>query len=211
MLTLPEHIIKVEPITPSISISWMLGSRCNYDCMYCPTELHDVTSKHPSFEQLVSVWDSMVKKTQHQHIGYKLSFTGGEVSANRNFIPLLEHIRSSNVTINQIVVTTNGSASEKYYIRLSHLVDAISFSVHSEFFNEQDFFNKVLAVSKLMQRPKKSTHVNIMDEFWNQQRIPLYTAWLDQHNISYSVNKIDYLQKIRSTPVLKGVYNIEQI
>jgi hypothetical protein len=62
-----------------------------------------------------------------------------------------------------------------------------------------------------MQRPKKSTHVNIMDEFWNQQRIPLYTAWLDQHNISYSVNKIDYLQKIRSTPVLKGVYNIEQI
>lgn len=211
MLTLPEHIIKVEPTIPSVSISWMLGSRCNYDCMYCPTELHDMTSKHPSLDQLVAVWDSMVRKTQHKKLGYKLSFTGGEVSANRNFIPLLEHIRSSNVTVNQIVITTNGSASENYYIKLSRLVDAISFSVHSEFFNEQDFFNKVLVVDQLMQRPHKSTHVNIMDEFWNQQRIPLYTAWLDQHNISYSVNKINYLQQTRNEPTFNGVYNLEQI
>jgi hypothetical protein len=170
-----------------------------------------MTSKHPSLDQLVAVWDSMVRKTQHKKLGYKLSFTGGEVSANRNFIPLLEHIRSSNVTVNQIVITTNGSASENYYIKLSRLVDAISFSVHSEFFNEQDFFNKVLVVDQLMQRPHKSTHVNIMDEFWNQQRIPLYTAWLDQHNISYSVNKINYLQQTRNEPTFNGVYNLEQI
>jgi MoaA/NifB/PqqE/SkfB family radical SAM enzyme len=130
-----ERIVRVEPTSPMISLTWMIGSRCNYECVYCPSELHDMTSKHPDFEKLKKVWDDFYDKTNHLGLPYKISFTGGEVTANKSFLPLIEYLRNSKFNIGQIIVTTNGSASLKYYQRLSSLVDALTFSTHSEFFN----------------------------------------------------------------------------
>jgi len=207
---LSSKIVRVEPINPMISLTWMIGSRCNYDCMYCPPELHDSTSAHPDLAKLTAAWESFYNKTRHLNLPYKLSFTGGEVTANKQFLPLIEHLKA-NYNIGQIVVTTNGSASLNYYLKLARLVDAISFSTHSEFFNEQEFFDKVHAVDQAMVRPEKSVHVNIMNEFWNSARIELYIPWLEKHNISYSINGLDYSKQTRSTPTLKGVYNLEQV
>jgi MoaA/NifB/PqqE/SkfB family radical SAM enzyme len=206
-----DNIIKVEPVNPSIVITWMLGARCNYDCMYCPTEWHDSTSQHPDLEQLIKVWDNMITNTAHQELGYKINFTGGEVTANKSFIPLLRHIRSSNVNITHVGITTNGSASKNYYLELATLLDSISFSTHSEFFNEKEFFSKVHSINQVMQRPQKSVHVNIMDEFWNQERLALYIKWLEDHKISHSINTINYNRKTRDLPNMQGVYNIEQL
>lgn len=203
-------IVRVEPSVPAISLTWMIGSRCNYDCMYCPRELHDTTSSHPDLEKLKEAWESFYNKTSNQNLPYKISFTGGEVTANRQFLPLIEYIKG-NYNVDQIYITTNGSASLKYYTRLAQLVNGISFSTHSEFFNEQEFFDKAKAIDKLMIRPEKSLHVNIMDEYWNRDRIKLYTKYLEANNISYSVNEIDYTNGVRSEPVLQGTYNLEQI
>lgn len=189
----------------------MIGARCNYDCMYCPTDLHDAISTHPDLEKLKTVWNSFYQKTQQIGLPYKISFTGGEVTANKSFLPLIEHLRSGVFNIGQLVVTTNGSASTNYYTRLASLVDAISFSTHSEFINEQEFFNKVQAINILMTRPAKSFHLNIMNEFWNQDRIALYLTWCEQHGISHSINQIDYDSQTRSEPILQGVYNLEPI
>lgn len=201
-------IIRVEPTTPMIVLTWMIGTRCNYDCMYCPTIWHDSTSQHPDLANLKQVWDNFYEKTRAQQQPYKVSFTGGEVTANRSFLPLVEYIRNSNFNIGQMLVTTNGSASEKYYTKLANLVDAISFSTHSEFFNEQEFFNKVEKINTIMVRPQKSVHVNIMDEQWNRHRVSTYQAWLNQRGISHSVNTVDYAIQIRSTPVQQGVANL---
>ena len=206
-LTLTD-IVKIYPSDPSIAITWMIGARCNYDCMYCPTELHDTTSRHPDLEQLKAVWQSMYEKTCSQGLPYKLSFTGGEVTANKSFLPLIEYLQSGKFGVKQIFVTTNGSASVNYYTRLAELVNGISFSVHSEHIEEQEFFNKVLAIDQLMIRPERSVHVNIMDEFWNRDRISLYQAWLTKHGVSHSVNTIDYSQQTRPNPVLKGTYDL---
>lgn len=207
---LSNKIIRVEPTTPMISLTWMIGSRCNYDCMYCPPELHDMTSAHPDLDRLKTAWHSLYNKTRHLNLPYKLSFTGGEVTANKQFLPLIEYIKT-NYNIGQIVITTNGSASLNYYTRLARLVDAISFSTHSEFFNEQEFFDKVNAINKIMIRPEKSVHVNIMDEYWNQDRAKMYAAWLDTHGVSYSINSLHYDKQTRNTPTMKGVYNLEQV
>ena len=204
-------IVRVEPTVPMISLTWMLGARCNYDCMYCPTELHDTTSGHPSLTQLKQVWQSLYTKTKHIGLPYKISFTGGEVTANKSFLPLIEYLRGESFDISQLLVTTNGSASLNYYKQLSNLVDAISFSIHSEFINESKFFDKVLKINSLMIRPQKSFHLNIMDEFWNQERIALYKSWCNKHNISYSINKINYDIQTRSNPTMQGIYNLEQV
>ena len=66
-------------------------------------------------------------------------------------------------------------------------------------------------LDSLLVRPAKSFHLNIMNEFWNQARISLYQAWCEQHNISYSINSIEYDKQTRANPVLQGVYNLEQV
>lgn len=210
-MLLSNKIIRVEPTTPMIALTWMIGSRCNYDCMYCPAELHDKTSAHPDFEKLKMVWKSLYQKTKDQQLPYKISFTGGEVTANKSFLPLVEYLTSGEFNIGQLIVTSNGSASLIYYKKLTQLVDAISFSTHSEFINEKTFFNKVLIINNMMIRPKKSFHLNIMNEFWNQDRIELYKSWCNHHNVAYSINTIDYGNQIRNNPIMQGTYNLEQI
>ena len=201
-------ILRVEPVERTISLTWMIGTRCNYDCMYCPTIWHDTSSAHPDISQLCTAWDNFYKNTMSQQLPYKISFTGGEVTANRSFLPLVQYIRNGNFNVAQIVVTTNGSASLAYYTKLADQVDAISFSTHSEFFNEQKFFNKVEKINAIMPRPHKSVHVNIMDEFWNKDQIAVYKKWLSHRKISHSVNVVDYTKKIRDMPISQGVKNL---
>jgi molybdenum cofactor biosynthesis enzyme MoaA len=205
---MPDTIVRVTPVPEYFSLTWMLGSRCNYDCMYCPTELHDSTSRPHDLATMQQVWRNIHLKTQHKKLPYKISFTGGEVTANKNFLPLVQWLRNTYADIEMILLTTNGSASQQYYEKLSVLVESISFSTHSEFMNEQNFFDKVLAINKIMIRPTKSVHVNIMDEHWNQDRIELYKTYLDQHRVSYSVNCINYEHSIRTNILNKGNANL---
>jgi MoaA/NifB/PqqE/SkfB family radical SAM enzyme len=200
-------IIRVEPVEKSVSLTWMIGAICNYDCMYCPSWSHNNDRPHHTFEDLKTSWLNFYSATYDKNLPYKIGFTGGEVTANKNFLPLVEFLRDQNVQM-QIMVTTNGSASKRYYRRLAELVDAISFSTHSEFFNEQEFFEKVLLINQCMTRPEKSVHVNIMDEYWNQDRIKLYQQLLDSNGVSHSVNAINYDVKIRDFPVQKGRLNL---
>lgn len=189
--------IKVEPVPQYFSITWMLGSLCNYDCMYCSTELHDTTSRPHDLETLQQAWSNIYRDTRYVGMPYKISFTGGEVTANKSFLPFTEWLRSNYPEVAMILITTNGSASVRYYTRISALVDSISFSTHSEFMDEAEFFSKVRHVNAIMQRPAKSVHVNIMDEPWNQHRIPLYRDFCDRHGISFSINKINMKWRIR--------------
>ena len=186
------QIIRVEPTTPMLSLTWMIGSRCNYNCSYCPADLHDMVSPHPDLQKLQQVWLNFHSKTQYLGLPYKVVFTGGEVTANRSFLPLIEFLHGGDFDIGQLIVSTNGSASTAYYLRLAELADAISFSVHSEFWNENKFFETVIAVNQVMTRPHKSCHVNIMDEPWNQANIPRYQMQLDRHGVSHSLNIIEY-------------------
>lgn len=207
-----HKIISVAPTTEYFSIEWILGRRCNYDCMYCPTDLHNLTSKPHSLELLQSAWASIVTQTQGQRLPYKIVFSGGEVTADKSFLPFVKWLRSQHSDIiGMIIVTTNGSASLRYYKDLAKIVDAISFSTHSEFFNEREFFNKVLEINKLMVRPEKSVHVNVMDEFWNSERISMYEEFLKEHDVSYSVNKVNYDWQTRAYPIMQGTLNLDSI
>lgn len=204
-----SSIIRIEPAESMVSLTWMLGARCNYDCMYCAPVNHNNTSPHPKIEKLLLAWENFYSRVAPLNLPVKLSFTGGEVTANRSFLPLVEHIRDGNYHIGHIGVTTNGSASLNYYRKLVALVDAISFSTHSEFFNEAVFFDKILKINKLMIRPKKSMHVCVMDEPWNADRTVLYQELLTKHNISHSVNKINFSRQIRTYHLQKGVKNLD--
>lgn len=202
-------IYRVEPTDRVFSITWNIGTRCNYDCMYCPANLHDDHSKHESLEVLKQRWESIVNKTSNRNLPYKISFTGGEVSANKNFMPLINWLRINyDSKISKILVTSNGSASIAYYTNMLSLIDNLSLSFHSEHADEQKFFNLVLELNRKLPTGKH-LHVNIMDEFWNKHRIPEYKKLLVKNNISYAVNQIDYLLQTRTIPIMKGKTNLD--
>ena len=203
------NLVRVDPSENYFSITWMLGKRCNYSCVYCPDIWHDNTSAHHSLDTLQTSWHKLHEQTKKANLTYKLSFTGGEVTANKNFLPFVKWL-TANFPCEKILVSTNGSAGEKYYLDLANHVTDIIFSVHSEFINEKEFFNKAVALNNKMVRPQKSFHVNIMNEWWNADRIKLYESYLKTHQISYSLNEINYSRTNNKTPSLKGVYDLDQ-
>ena len=206
-----EKIISVTPIEDYFSITWRLGLFCNYDCMYCSEEWHDTTSTPHDLETLKTAWTNIYNKSKHLNLKYKISFTGGEVTANKSFLPFLKWLRDNFDCIGQILVTSNGSASLNYYLKLCKNIECLSLSTHSEYMDEKEFFTKCKELNKTMRRPIKSFHVNIMNEYWNENRIIKYKEFLNKNKITYSINEIDYSLKIRNFTVNKGVINIEQI
>jgi MoaA/NifB/PqqE/SkfB family radical SAM enzyme len=204
-----ERIVQVTPVPESFAISWKLTTRCNYDCMYCPTMWHDTTSTNHSLEVLQAAWTDIFNQTKSKNLKYKISFSGGEVTSNRHFLPFVAWLRENyNNYILKLLVTTNGSATLKYYTNLYQSIDNISFSVHSEHVDEQEFFDMIVALKNSI-ATDKFLHVNIMNEFWNQDRILLYQKLLNRHNISYNINEIDYSLQTRSIPIIKGKLNLD--
>lgn len=202
-------IIKIAPTEQYFSINWQMSIRCNYDCMYCSPMWHDNTSKMHSLETMQAAWKSAFEKTQHFNLPYKIAFAGGELTTNKYFLPFLKWLRENyNEHLFKVILTTNGSATYKYYLKMFEVVDNIAFSVHSEHINEKKFFDMIVKLKQNID-PSRFLQVCIMNEFWNVDRIPLYTTLLDQHNISYNVNNVDYSYKTREYPILLGKLNLD--
>ena len=200
-------ILRVEPTENYFSLTWQLSIRCNYDCMYCPATWHDNTSRHHSLDTLKQTWVSILSKTNRP--AYKISFTGGEPTSSKSFLPFLKWLRTEHADIKfKILLTSNGSATYKYYQQLYNYVDNISFSMHSEHIDERKFFDTVTQLHDTIDK-SKHLHVNIMNETWNQSRIPEYQKILQKHGISNNVNEINYALQTRFIPIFKGKLNLD--
>ena len=202
-------IVAVKPTEEYFSLTWQIDIRCNYDCMYCSANWHDNSSGFKSLEELQQAWYTIFDKTKNSNLPYKIAFTGGELTANKNFLPFVTWLRDNySEQLFKVLVTTNGSASTHYYKKMFESVDNITFSLHTEHADEQKFFSMIQDLSNDLAKDK-FLHVAIMNEYWNQDRIPMYTKLLDKNNISYTVNEIDYGYKTREHPIFLGRLNLE--
>jgi MoaA/NifB/PqqE/SkfB family radical SAM enzyme len=113
------------PHQGSIKIEWNIGKRCNYDCSYCPSSIHDNTSPHTDIEILKATVDKLV--TLGKPI--RLSFTGGEPCVHPKFQELVKYCKYVGVT--WISVTTNGTLPAEFYATLP--VEQLVFSIHFEY------------------------------------------------------------------------------
>jgi len=128
------------PHQNSIKVEWNLGKRCNYDCSYCPSSIHDNTSPHTDIEILKSVVDKLM--TLGKPI--RLSFTGGEPCVHPKFADLVRYAKQQGVS--WISVTTNGTLPYEFYASLP--VDQYVFSIHLEY-DWRRVFNTVESVVDL--------------------------------------------------------------
>jgi len=111
--------------TNTVKIEWNIGKRCNYNCSYCPSEIHDSTSPHTDIQILKSTIDRLVALDKP----IRLSFTGGEPTVHPKFSELIKYARHKG--IQWISVTTNGTLPYEFYASLP--VDQYVFSLHLEY------------------------------------------------------------------------------
>ena len=191
-------IVSISPIDHNIIVAWHLHDRCNFDCMYCPEKWHSLTSSTKSLDELKKCWLEIYNKTKHRNLKYKISLTGGEVTLNQDLLPFVQWLVSSyREKLALIGMVTNGTANQKLYMDLFEYLDWISFSTHSEFFNENKFFNNVLGAKVATEGTNKTVHVNIMDEPWHRDRIEIYKKFLSRYDINFSVSEIDWPLRTR--------------
>jgi len=138
------------PHQSSIKIEWNLGKRCNYDCSYCPSEIHDNSSLHTDVEILKLAVDKLM--TLGRPI--RLSFTGGEPTVHPKFRELVTYCKFKD--IQWISVTTNGTLPYEFYASLP--VDQYVFSLHLEY----DWMRVYNTMSKIADMTKIKIIAQIM-------------------------------------------------
>jgi len=201
-----KQIIKLEPTIKYFSITWKLHNRCNYDCMYCPAKWHDDFSRTKSLDHLKDLWNEIIDQSKHLNLPYKIYFSGGEVTINKSFKPFIKWLRENyNQRLYGIGLTSNGSASKKYYLDLFKGLDWLTFSTHTEHMDTKKFFDTATELAKVAVIENKSFMINIMDEYWAKDQIILFENICKKNNIFYSKNAINYNYKTREQPIFKNL------
>ena len=144
----PEHAVRKDP--KIISISWMLGKRCNYDCSYCGEPWHDNYSPHIPKENFFNFIDQLEEHVLLKNKKFKINITGGEPFVHPEFMDILKYVKSKD-TLTQLVVCTNGSLPLGVYQESARYVTNLTISLHLEQ-NEkviQDTVDKVIELNKI--------------------------------------------------------------
>ena len=192
-VTNDNPIVEIVSKTPQLNIMWVIGSRCNFACSYCPDVWHDKTSAHKTLDELQQAWRRLMKSLEKVEKQIVLTVLGGEPTMNPNLIPFLQWIRKDWNYLNVIIsVMTNGTATVEYYQTLIEHAN-IGFSTHSEFMNEAKFFATVNKTHQhiIANNLLHQTWVTIMNEEFNQENIKHYIQYLTTHKISWSMCPVE--------------------
>ncbi len=124
-------------------IFWELGRRCNYDCSYCHTYVHNNYEEHKSYDKLLFA----LKKLEEQFAGKdKISFaiSGGEPTTNPAYMDFVKHLTSRG---HRVSTHSNGSRLPDYYVDLINHSD-LNISVHFEFYHRAKMLEVITAVAR---------------------------------------------------------------
>jgi MoaA/NifB/PqqE/SkfB family radical SAM enzyme len=165
-----------------IKIEWNLGKRCNYDCTYCPSSIHDNSSLHTDINILTNTVDKLLSIDRP----LRISLTGGEPCVHPNIEELIQYIKASGSWLS---VTTNGTRRADWYSRLP--VDQFVFSLHFEY-DWQSVLNTIKAVVELNQTIQILVHVMAHQD--KMQEVKEAVSFLEQHEIEYAVRRIRWTE-----------------
>lgn len=177
-------ITSVWPHQDQIKVEWNLGKRCNYDCAYCPSAIHDNHSAHTDINILKAAVDRLPSNV-------RISFTGGEPTVHPEFEQLVQHCASRG--IKWLNVTTNGTRSLRYYLSLP--INHIVFSLHFEN-NWQKVLNTIInyTVSDADPGQRKPFMINVMAHPEHMTSVRESVRRLEFYSIPYVLRRIRWTE-----------------
>jgi len=165
-------------------VSWNIGKRCNYDCHYCPSILHDNVSPHISFENVEKIVERVIELYEHRNVWF--SVTGGEPFLHPECLKIFQLIKSPN-QISNLIVTSNGSFSSEVYLTALKWIDNLTISWHWEYVLPERLM-RILSIIH-GEFPKKLT-LNIMMSPGKLEAVQEIYEWAVIQGIKVSIRKI---------------------
>lgn len=166
----------------SIKVEWNLGKRCNYDCSYCPSYIHDNFSPHTDYYTLQNTVDKLVSLGKP----IRLSLTGGEPCVHPDIDRLIQYIKSKDLWLS---VTTNGTRKPDWYNK--QLVDQWVFSLHFEYKWED-----ILYTIKTVYENSSHAHVlvNVMAHQDKMKDVRSAVELFDEFEVKYNIRRIRWTE-----------------
>lgn len=173
------------PHQDKIKIEWNLGKRCNYDCSYCPSAIHDNHSKHTDIAVLKVTMDKL------RDLGKKvrLSFTGGEPTVHPKFVELIDYCNTKDY-IEFISVTTNATRTPDFYTNLE--VDQFVFSLHFEYDWRRCLDTIIKSTGEYSKKHAYLVHVMAIHD--KMQDVKFSVDILELYNIPYAVRRVRWTE-----------------
>ena len=172
------------PHQDSIKVEWNLGKRCNYDCSYCPSSIHDNTSPHTDIKILKATVDKLI--TLGKPI--RLSFTGGEPAVHPQIEELLSYCKKQGIS--WLNLTTNGTRKHEWYLDMQKYVDHYVFSLHFEY-----DWNKIIdTIVHFSNWTDKKFFINVMAHHNYMTEVKTAVEFLENTDIKFAVRRIRWTE-----------------
>ena len=165
-----------------IKIEWNLGKRCNYDCSYCPSSIHDNVSPHTDITIIKQTLDKLALLKGN----VRISFTGGEPTVHPKFHEIIMYARQKGFWVS---VTTNGTRPEGWYI--TQPVNQWVFSLHFEY-NWQRVLETIMNVNNKWNRD--TLLVNVMAHHDKMDDVRTVATQLTIHEIPFNIRRIRWTE-----------------
>ena len=147
-------------------VSWLLGRFCNYHCSYCWPYARSSKPDHRSLDVLIKTMDEIKKQARQRRFNsFHFSFSGGEPTTHKGYLPLLKHytedINNSNYLSSHM--TSNLSPSINWFKKYAEAVrplhrSTITASFHKEFAKRESFADKI----KFLQEQEIHVTINMV-------------------------------------------------
>jgi MoaA/NifB/PqqE/SkfB family radical SAM enzyme len=168
----------------SIKIEWNLGKRCNLDCAYCPSEIHDNHSPHTNINLIKKAIDKISTLSKP----VRLSFTGGEPSVHPNIEEILNLAANKTKWLN---MTTNALRKGSWYH--DQPVNHYVFSLHFDNNFQNRALENIIEFSKT--NTQKEYFVNVMAHHDYMPQVKNAVQYLEKHDINYAVRRIRWTKE----------------
>ena len=156
IISVGYHIEKIPLVSnyPS-ELHFHIGKLCNFDCRYCPSNVHNNSDPHESLDKFKTGLDLV---TPHMKKLKSVFITGGEPTLNPELPKMIEYCKKLNYNV--IEVNTNGTASFTKLTNLLSLGIKLNISFHQEFSNKK----LMQKIGKLARIPNVKIHVKVMSK-----------------------------------------------
>ena len=159
-------------------VSWLLGRFCNYKCSYCWPYARSSKLDHRPLETLLKTMDEIKRQARERSFNsFHFSFSGGEPTTHKGYIPLLQHYAEDifNSNYQSSHMTSNLSPSLKWFDKYARAVrslhrSTVTASFHKEFAKREIFADKI----KFLQEQEIHVTVNMVmvpdrfEELWEE-------------------------------------------
>lgn len=140
-----DRLIAIESKKPYLAVTWQVNNFCNFKCSYCnPGNYSGANRNEEDANLYIKNLEIIINK--YKSVGYedfKFFFSGGEPTAWKNFLPIVNWLKETlpNCTI---AVNTNLSRPLAWWKKNYHLIDDVVASFHVEFSNKDKYFENSL-------------------------------------------------------------------